>query len=160
MPRGVNIFEPSLRTGVGSQLERRRVSKSVIKSTRRSRGFTLLELMIVLSVMMILMSIAVPFYQQHVVQAREAVLRQNLDTLNKVIEAYRLDKRESPQTLDDLVTAGYLHQLPNDPMTGHPDWATEQEDSTNALDPQQSGIFRVHSASTGTALNGEAYSTW
>jgi competence protein ComGC len=137
MPRGVNIFEPSLRTGVGSQLERRRVSKSVIKSTRRSRGFTLLELMIVLS-----------------------VLRQNLDTLNKVIEAYRLDKRESPQTLDDLVTAGYLHQLPNDPMTGHPDWATEQEDSTNALDPQQSGIFRVHSASTGTALNGEAYSTW
>jgi general secretion pathway protein G len=125
-----------------------------------SRGFTLLELMIVLSVMMILMAIAVPMYQQHVVQAREAVLKQNLDTLDKVIEQYRMDKKESPQSLDDLVSAGYIHQLPNDPMTSKPDWATEPEDSANALDPQQPGIFRVHSASAGTALNGEAYSTW
>lgn len=156
MPRGVNIFGPNLRKSVGTEQARRPVSKSA----KRWRGFTLLELMIVLSVMMILMSIAMPFYQQHVVQAREAVLKQNLDTLNKVIEAYRLDKRESPQTLDDLVTAGYLHQLPIDPMTGKADWAPDQEDSTNALDPQQTGIFRVHSASTGTALNGEAYSTW
>jgi len=160
MPRGVNIFGPSWRTRVGTNLPRRPASKSASKLTKRARGFSLLELMIVLSVMMILMSVAVPFYQQHVVQAREAVLKQNLDTLNKVIEAYRLDKRESPQSLDDLVTAGYLHQLPVDPMTGRPDWVPDQEDSTNALDPQQTGIFRVHSASTGTALNGEAYASW
>jgi|SRR5208282_2780452 general secretion pathway protein G len=156
MPRGANIFGPSLRTRVGKDLSRGPVSKSA----KRARGFTLLELMIVLSVMMILLSIAMPLYQQHVVQAREAVLRHNLSMLDNLIEQYRMDKRESPQTLDDLVTAGYLHQLPFDPMTGKADWATEQEDSTNAIDPQQTGIARVHSASTGTALSGEAYSSW
>jgi general secretion pathway protein G len=130
------------------------------RTRRRTRGFTMLELMIVLSIMMIVMSVAVPSYQHHVVQAREAVLKSNIDQLNKVIEAYRMDKRESPQSLDDLVSAGYYHQLPVDPMTNKPDWATDPEDSSNALDPQQPGILRVHSASTGTALNGEAYSSW
>lgn len=120
----------------------------------------MLELMIVLSIMMIIMAVAVPSYQHHVVQAREAVLKQNIGELNKVIEQYRMDKRESPQTLDDLVSAGYFHELPVDPMTNKADWATDPEDSSNALDPQQPGISRVHSASTGTALNGEAYSSW
>src|SRR5439155_8101954 len=85
------------------------------RSRRRNVGFTLLELMIVLSVMMILMAVAVPFYQHHVVQAREAILKQNVTQLNGVIEAYRMDKKESPQSLDDLVTSGYYHQLPVDP---------------------------------------------
>ena len=116
--------------------------------------------MIVLTIMMIIMAVAVPSYQNHVVQAREADLKSNVDQINKVIEAYRMDKRESPQSLDDLVSAGYFHQLPVDPMTNKADWATDPEDSSNALDPQQPGILRVHSASTGTALNGEAYSTW
>ncbi len=146
--------------------ERERVSlrmalaRSLARRKAGARGFTLLELMIVISVMMILMAVAIPFYQQHVIQAREAVLRENLSVLNKVIEAYRMDKRESPQSLDDLVSAGYFRQLPVDPMTGKADWVPEEEDSSNALDPQQSGILRVHSASTGTALNGEAYNTW
>ena len=125
-----------------------------------ARGFTLLELMIVISVMMILMAIAIPSYQHHVIQAHEAVLKQNLDTLDKVIEQYRMDKKESPQSFEDLVSAGYLHQLPVDPMTGKADWVAEEEDSQNALDPQQPGILRAHSAATGTALNGQAYSTW
>ena len=116
--------------------------------------------MIVISIMMILMAVAVPLYQQHVIQAREAVLKQNLDTLAKVMEQYRLDKGQSPQSLEDLVTAGYLPKLPVDPMTGKADWTTEPEDSTAAVDPQQPGIGKVHSASTGTALSGEAYSTW
>jgi general secretion pathway protein G len=124
------------------------------------RGFTLLELMIVISIMMILMAVAVPAYQHHVVQAREAVLKENLRELDKVIEQYKLDKGQAPQSLDDLVTAGYFHQLPVDPMTGKSDWVPEQEDTTTAVDPQQPGILRVHSASTGTALDGEAYSTW
>jgi len=127
---------------------------------KRFAGFTLLELMIVISVMMILLAIAAPMYQQHVIQAREAVLKQNLDTINKVIEQYRLDKKQSPQSLDDLVTAGYLHQLPVDPMTGKADWETEPEDGNTALDPQQPGISRAHSSSSGTALNGQAYNTW
>jgi general secretion pathway protein G len=127
---------------------------------RLSLGFTLLELMIVISVMMILMAVALPLYQHHVIQAREAVLKQNLDTLNKVIEQYRLDKHQSPQSLDDLVTAGYLPKLPIDPMTNKADWTTEPEDSTTAVDPQQQGIGKVHSASTGTAIDGTAYNTW
>ncbi|HEV2400296.1 MAG TPA: prepilin-type N-terminal cleavage/methylation domain-containing protein [Candidatus Sulfotelmatobacter sp.] len=124
------------------------------------RGFTLLELMIVISIMMILMAVAVPLYQHHVMEAREAVLKQNLDTINRVIEAYRMDKAQSPQSLDDLVTAGYLPKLPTDPMTGKADWVADQEDPMNAVDPQNPGIGRAHSASNGTALNGEAYSTW
>ena len=129
--------------------------------TRRFyRGFTLLELMIVISVMMILMAVALPFYQHHVIQAREAVLRQNLDTLRRVLEQYRLDKGQSPQTLDDLVTAGYLPKLPIDPMTNKADWTTESEDSTEAVDPQQTGIGKVHSAATGTSLTNEPYSSW
>ena len=125
-----------------------------------SRGFSMLELMVVITIMMIIMAIAVPAYQHHIIESREAVLKQNLYTLDNVIEQYRLDKGQSPQNLDDLVTAGYMHQLPADPMTGKADWTTEQEDLETAVDPQQPGISRVHSASAGTALNGEAYSTW
>lgn len=127
---------------------------------RARRGFTLLELMIVLSIMMILMAVAVPLYQHHVIQAREAVLHQNLDTLRRVLEQYRLDIGQSPQELEDLVTKGYLAKLPVDPMTNKADWATEPEDTDTAVDPQQTGIGKVHSASTGTALSGEAYNTW
>ncbi len=135
------------------------------KNSRRRKparvaGFTLMELMIVISIMMILIAIAVPFYQHHVIEARESVLKQNLSTLDNVIEQYKLDKGTSPQSLDDLVTAGYLHSLPVDPMTGKADWVAEQEDLSNAVDPQQPGILRVHSASTATALDGEAYSSW
>jgi general secretion pathway protein G len=123
-------------------------------------GFTLLELMIVISIMMILLAISVPLYQQHVIQAREAVLKQNLYQLDSLIEQYRLDKGQSPQALDDLVTAGYLPKLPVDPMTGKSDWTTDPEDPQNAVDPNQPGIARAHSASTGTALDGTAYSSW
>jgi general secretion pathway protein G len=148
-PRGNNSWVPSLRR------------HGFLASLRsRSRGFTLLELMIVISIMMILMAVAVPLYQQHVIQAREAVLKQTLFQLDSLIEQYRLDKGQSPQSLDDLVTAGYLPKLPVDPMTGKADWTTDPEDPTNAVDPQQTGIARAHSASAGTALNGEAYSTW
>lgn len=128
--------------------------------SRAYLGFTLLELMIVISVMMILMAVALPFYQHHVIQAREAVLRQNLDTLRRVLEQYRLDKGQSPQTLEDLVTGGYLPKLPIDPMTNKADWTTEPEDSTQAVDPQQTGIGTVHSASAGTSLTNEPYSSW
>jgi general secretion pathway protein G len=130
------------------------------KQRRFLLGFTLLELMIVISVMMILMAVAVPLYQHHVIQAREAVLKQNLDTLRRVLEQYRLDKGQSPQTLDDLVTAGYLPKIPIDPMTGKPDWVTEPEDFNEAVDPQQAGIGKVHSASQGISLNSDPYSNW
>ena len=126
---------------------------------RFSLGFTLLELMIVISIMMILMAVAVPLYQHHVIQAREAVLKQNLYQLDSLIEQYRMDKGQSPQTLDDLVPT-YLPKLPVDPMTEKSDWTTDPEDPANAVDPNQPGIARAHSSSQGTALNGEPYSSW
>lgn len=130
------------------------------RACKHFAGFTLLELMIVISMMMILLAIAVPLYQQHVIQAREAVLRDTVFQLDSLIQQYTLDKKQSPQTLDDLVTAGYLAKLPSDPMTGKADWTTDPEDATNAADPQQPGISRAHSASSGTALDGTAYSSW
>ncbi|HTZ82791.1 MAG TPA: type II secretion system protein [Candidatus Acidoferrales bacterium] len=129
------------------------------RAWQRIYGFTLLELMMVISIIMILMAVAVPLYQRHITEAREAVLRQNIQTIDHVIEQYRLDRHESPQSLDDLVPT-YFRELPVDPMTGKADWTTEPEDPENAVDPQQPGIARVHSASPGTALNGEAYSSW
>ena len=128
-------------------------------SEHRALGWTMLELMIVISVMMILMAVAVPLYRQHVVQAREAVLKQNLFQLDSLINQYKLDKGESPQSLDDLVTAGYLSRLPVDPMTGKADWTTDPDEPQDSPDPQQPGIKAAHSTSAETALNGEAYSS-
>ena len=137
----------------------RNLGKSV--STRsRSQGFTLLELMIVISIIMILMAVAVPVYNQAIVQARESVLRSNLATLRNVISQYTLDKQKAPQSLDELVTAGYLRQIPIDPMTREPNWEVVQEDVMLAVDQQDPGITDVHSASNATASDGTAYSSW
>ena len=127
---------------------------------QRVRGFTLLELMIVISIIMILMAIAVTMYNQSIVQARESVLRSNLSTLRSVISQYTLDKQKAPQGLDDLVQAGYLRQIPVDPMTRETNWEVVQEDVMLAVDQQDPGITDVHSASSATASDGTAYSTW
>jgi general secretion pathway protein G len=126
----------------------------------RSSGFTLLELMIVISIMMILLAVAVPMYNQSIVQARESVLRSNLSTLRNVISQYTLDKQKAPQSLDDLVTGGYLRQIPVDPMTRQANWEVVQEDVLMAVDQEEPGITDVHSASTATASDGTAYNTW
>jgi len=126
----------------------------------RSRGFTLLEMMIVISIMIILLAIATPLYNQAIVQARESVLRSNLGTIRNVISQYTLDKQKAPQSLDDIVQAGYLRQIPLDPMTHQANWEVVQEDVMMAVDQQEPGITDVHSASSGTASDGTAYSTW
>jgi general secretion pathway protein G len=130
------------------------------KALRRSRGFTLLELMIVIFIIMILASIAMPVYNQSVIQARESVLRSNLASLRSVISQYTLDKQKAPQSLDELVTAGYLRQIPLDPITHQPNWEVVQEDVMMAVDQQDPGITDVHSASNETASDGTAYSSW
>lgn len=130
---------------------------------KRSRGFTLIELMIVISIILILVSVALPAYNQSIVRARESVLKQNLFTLRSVISQYTLDKQKAPQSLDDLISGGYLKQLPVDPMTGKNDtWVPDQEENTiMSIDEQdQGGIIDVHSGSEAVSSDGTAYSTW
>jgi general secretion pathway protein G len=128
--------------------------------TGRSRGFTLMELMIVISIMMILMAIAIPMYNQSILRARESVLRQDLFTLRSVIDQYTLDKQKAPQSLDDLKLAGYVRDIPTDPMTGQANWEVAQEDILQAADQQEPGISDVHSASSALSTDGTAYSSW
>ena len=134
-----------------------------VRRKNRSRGFTLIELMIVISIILILVSVALPAYNQSILRARESVLRQNLFTIRSVISQYTLDKQKAPQSLDDVVSAGYLKQLPTDPMTGRADtWTADQEEDTIMDINQQEagGIVDVHSGSSGVGSDGTAYNTW
>ncbi|MGA7925561.1 MAG: prepilin-type N-terminal cleavage/methylation domain-containing protein [Candidatus Sulfotelmatobacter sp.] len=129
-------------------------------STGRNSGFTLLEMMIVMIIMGILLSIALPIYSQAIVRAREAVLRNDLFELRKLISQYTLDKQKAPQSLEDLVQAGYLKEIPKDPMTHEANWEPKQEDVLLSVDQQDPGIDDVHSASSAMSSDGTAYSTW
>jgi general secretion pathway protein G len=127
----------------------------------RERGFTLIELMVVISIIVILMSVALPRYQASILRARETVLRDDLYTLRSVIDQYTLDKQKAPQSLQDVVDAGYLKQLPKDPFTSARDtWVPVTDDSIMSPDQSQPGIIDVHSGSEQTSSEGSAYSTW
>jgi len=128
---------------------------------RRQIGFTLIELMIVISIILILVSIAVPIYSQSIIRAREAVLRDDLFTMRSVIDQFTLDKQRAPQSLQEIVEAGYLKELPVDPFTSSRDtWTVEQEDVMQSIDQSQPGITDVHSGASGTGSDGRAYSEW
>jgi len=129
---------------------------------KRSRGFTLIEMLIVISLITILVSVALPAYNQSIWRARESVLKQNLFSLRSVISQYTLDKQKAPQSLEDLVTAGYFKQIPTDPMTSRNDtWTVEEEtDTIMTADQQEPGIYDVHSGSTAVGSDGTAYNTW
>ena len=127
----------------------------------RSRGFTLIELMIVISLILILVSISIPAYNQSILRAKESVLLQNLFTLRSLISQYTLDKQKAPQSLEDLVQAQYIKQIPIDPFTGKNDtWTVDQEDYTLSVDQQETGITDVHSGSALISTTGNAYSSW
>jgi general secretion pathway protein G len=126
----------------------------------RIRGFTLLEMMVVIVIIMILASVAAVSYRSHIIQARESVLHQNVHLLNELIQEYVADKHKAPQSLDDLKTEGYLHEIPLDPITRQADWVPEMEDANTAADPQEPGIERVHSSSDATSTDGRPYSAW
>ena len=124
-------------------------------------GFTLLEMMIVIAIILILASIGAGKYTAGVGRAREAVLRQDLYTLRKAIQDYTRDKEAAPTSLDDLVQAQYLREIPKDPTTGGRDWNTTNCDT--ALSPEQSsfGICDVNSSSPAVSpFDGTPYSTW
>jgi general secretion pathway protein G len=126
----------------------------------RARGFTLIEMVVVVSMILILLSIALPMYNRSIIRARETTLRQNLATLNKVIDQYTLDKQKAPQALADLVSEGYLKTIPKDITGSNDTWQCEQEDSLKSIDQTQPGIVGCHSGSDQMSSEGTAYSTW
>jgi general secretion pathway protein G len=125
-----------------------------------AKGFTLVELMIVIFIMMILLSVAAPRYTQSIQRAKEATLRQNLYTLRTVIDQYTMDKQRAPQSLDDLVSAGYLRQIPRDPIANTTEWEVVTDETVASIDQQESGITDVHSTAQQLSLEGTAYNTW
>ena len=130
-------------------------------SNRRRFGFTLIELMIVMAIIAVLMAVAIPIYSRSIARAKESVLKNNLFTLRTVIDEYTYDKQKAPQSLEDLVSDGYLRQVPIDPMTGTADtWKVIMEDATNTVSQTEPGIFDVLSGSDKTSLEGNPYSDW
>jgi len=131
------------------------------KRRTQSAGFTLVELMIVMSIIGILMLLAVPSYISAIKHAREAVLKEDLHTMRAAIESYTMDKQKAPQSLDDLVQGGYLKSIPEDPMTHSKDtWVTDQSQSMYSIDETEPGIDDVHSGSDETGSDGQPYNTW
>ncbi len=127
----------------------------------RRRGFTLIELMIVMTIVTILVSIAVPLYQKSIIRAKESVLRNNLFTLRTLIDEYTYDKQKAPQSIQDLVSAGYLRQVPVDPITGsNSSWKEIMEDALTAVNQTEPGLFDVRSGSDKISLEGTPYSEW
>jgi len=127
----------------------------------REKGFTLLELMIVVTIMLILLSIAGGNYQRSVLRSKEAVLKQDLFVMRTAIEQFTLDKQAAPQSLEELVSAGYLRSVPTDPITGRADWRPIYDDLL--LSPEQvvTGITDVKSSSELTSpFEGTPYSSW
>jgi general secretion pathway protein G len=134
---------------------------SLQKGGARRRGFTFVELMVVVAIMIILISLAIPTLSRSIIRSKESVLRNNLSTLRKVIDDYCYDKGKCPASLPDLVTDGYLRAIPADPMNNYStDWNKVMEDMTTAVNQQEPGIWDVHSMSNGNGLDGRPYSEW
>lgn len=128
---------------------------------RLRRGYTLIELIIVMAIISILLAIAVPVYQKSIMRTKETLLKSNLFTLRNVIDEYTIDKQKAPQTLQDLVQAGYLRNVPIDPITASDQtWRVVMEDALSTVDQTAPGIFDVHSGSDQTSLDGTRYAEW
>jgi general secretion pathway protein G len=128
---------------------------------RKKNGFTLIELMVVMLIIGVLMAIAVPNYVSAIKSAKESVLKEDLHVIRNAIDSYTMDKQKAPQSLSDLVEAGYLKTIPVDPMTRSSEtWVADQSDSMHSIDQSDPGIDDVHSGSTDNGTDGQPYSTW
>ena len=128
---------------------------------RPTSGFTLLELMVVMVIIMILLGMAAANYQHSILRAKEGALHQNLFVMRQAIQQYTIDKQNGPQSLDDLVSSGYLRQIPMDPITRTADWHTDFGDVLLSVDQTNPGITDVHSSSDAMSpFENTPYSSW
>lgn len=123
-------------------------------------GFTLVEMMIVMAVIVILIAVAIPRYQKAIVRAKETVLLNNLTAMRMAIDEYAYDKQKAPQQLQDLVSDGYLRDIPKDPITGNNEWREVQEDASQSVDSSEPGLYDVHSESSKMSSANTPYSDW
>jgi general secretion pathway protein G len=149
------------------RLKPRRLSEAPLHARRRpaariaSAGFTLLEMMVVIAIIVILLGLAAGQYQRSVMRSREAVLKQDLRVMRDAIQQYTLDKLAAPQSLEDMVTAGYMRDVPIDPITQQKNWKVDTEDILLSPDQTTTGISDVHSASDAISpFENTAYSSW
>jgi general secretion pathway protein G len=128
----------------------------------KSRGFSLLEMMTVVTSILILATFATPIYRTLIVRSREAVLRDDLFTLRSQIDRFTHDNERGPASLEELVEKGYMGALPTDPFTGSNEtWQVETQDAPVSVDDSgPAGIVDVHSGSEDLSLDGTAYSSW
>jgi general secretion pathway protein G len=137
--------------------------RSLLNGTERqsflSGGFTLLELMIVISIIIILAAITLPQFQKTIMHTREAVLRDDLHKMRSLIDQYAADKGKLPQSLEEMVSEGYMRDVPVDPITGQTDWAITTGEDPNSTEGEQ-GMTDIHSSSTEVSSEGTPYSEW
>jgi general secretion pathway protein G len=128
---------------------------------RSGRGFTFVELLVVITIIVLLVTMAIPIYTRTITRSKETVLKNNLFTLRVVIDNYTYDKQKAPQSLQDLVTDGYLKEVPYDPITGsNQTWQLKMEDASQSVNQSEPGIFDVRSGSDKMGSDGTAYSEW
>lgn len=131
------------------------------KRIGRPAGFTLLELMVVIAIILVLLGLAVGGYQRSHLRAKEAALKQDLLVMRQAIQQYTLDKQAAPQSLDDLVTAGYIREIPTDPITRKKDWRVDFENVLLSPEQTTAGISDVHSVSDQvSSFEQTPYSSW
>ena len=124
-------------------------------------AFTLIELMIVITIILILIGMAAQRYEKSVQHAREATMKQDLWVMRQAIDNYTLDKQAAPQSLEDLVQAGYLRQVPKDPMTGAADWTPQYDSVVLSAEQSSTGMIDVHSNSTRVSpFENTPYNEW